>query len=131
MSHYLVRCVKEWADGSRAVSGCTLHHLIQWAWDCVIRIKQLTDIICKYVILRKLLCNATIFNHLLVFSGVPLFDYSGDDLDRENYQKLKHCCQLIHIIRDLLGYIHKNHRQYLLDGKYKLFNIVRKFYRIG
>ncbi|XKL59536.1 hypothetical protein PGB90_000552 [Kerria lacca] len=55
MSSFLVRCVKEWADG-----------------------------------------------------GIPLFDYSGDDLDRENYQKLKHCCQLIQIVRDRFIFIEKN-----------------------
>ncbi|XP_065200362.1 protein ELYS isoform X2 [Planococcus citri] len=94
MSNFLVRCVNEWADGSRAVSGCTLPNLIQWAWDCVTRIKQLTDTIC-----------------------IPLFDYSGDDLDRENYQKLKHCCQLLQLIRDLLSYTWKHFKHFLLDFK--------------
>ena len=52
-----------------------------------------------------------------MFPGIPLFDYSGDDLDRENYQKLKHCVQLMRTIRDLLAFVYKNYKQYLLEGR--------------
>lgn len=119
--------MKDWADGSRGVSGCTLPNLIQWAWDCISRIKLTTDAICKFQLIFFVFCRASInvFHVIVIITGIPLFDYSGDDLDRENYQKLKHCVQLIHIIRDLLVYIHKNFKQFLLDGKFKrYFNII-------
>ncbi|XKL63400.1 hypothetical protein PGB90_005764 [Kerria lacca] len=86
MSSFLVRCVKEWADG-----------------------------------------------------GIPLFDYSGDDLDRENYQKLKHCCQLIQIVRDLFIFIEKNFqalfdRRVALDKKLKqqidALQLVTKYFAV-
>ncbi|XKL67939.1 hypothetical protein PGB90_003430 [Kerria lacca] len=76
------------------ISGCILPNLIEWAWECITRIKHLTDTIC-----------------------IPLFDYSGDDLDRENYQKLKHCCQLIQIVRDRFIFIEKIFKHYLIDDK--------------
>ncbi|XKL59538.1 hypothetical protein PGB90_000554 [Kerria lacca] len=86
MSSFLVRCVKEWADG-----------------------------------------------------GIPLFDYSGDDLDRENYQKLKHCCQLIQIVRDRFIFIEKNFqalfdRRVALDKKLKqqidALQLVTKYFAV-
>lgn len=120
ISSFLVRCVKDWADGSRGVSGCTLPNLIQWAWDCISRIKLTTDVICKCWLIFLYLFELQLrFSSYFNFAGIPLFDYSGDDLDRENYQKLKHCVQLIHIIRDLLVYIYKNFKQFLLDGKFE------------
>lgn len=57
------------------------------------------------------------FLDYFLFLGVPLFDYSGDDLDRENYQKLKHCSQLLQLIRDFLNYVAKNFKHYLLECK--------------
>ncbi|XKL64589.1 hypothetical protein PGB90_004675 [Kerria lacca] len=72
-------------------------------------------------------------------SGIPLFDYSGDDLDRENYQKLKHCCQLIQIVRDLFIFIEKNFqalfdRRVALDKKLKqhidALQLVTKYFAV-
>lgn len=126
-SSFLVTCIKQWADGSRGVSGCTLPNFITWAWDCVTRIKQLTDTVCK---LRTFVFQKIGEYHKLdlLFTGIPLFDYSGDDLDRENYQKLKHCVQLMHIIRDLLAYVYKNYKQYLLEGRLRSRKYVLRLY---
>lgn len=66
MSSYLVRCVKEWADGSRGVSGCTLPNLIQWAWDCVSPIKYLTDALCKYCISQTLMGEKNLLSNLVL-----------------------------------------------------------------
>ncbi|XKL62198.1 hypothetical protein PGB90_002031 [Kerria lacca] len=71
--------------------------------------------------------------------GILLFDYSGDDLDRENYQKLKHCCQLIQIVRDLFIFIEKNFqalfdRRVALDKKLKqpidALQLVTKYFAV-
>ncbi|XKL61083.1 hypothetical protein PGB90_008140 [Kerria lacca] len=89
------------------ISGCILPNLIEWAWECITRIKHLTDTIC-----------------------IPLFDYSGDDLDRENYQKLKHCCQLIQIVRDRFIFIEKNFQALFDRQTIDALQLVTKYFAV-
>ncbi|KAL4221649.1 Protein ELYS [Mactra antiquata] len=70
MVSFLKSCIVEWSTGEFEHHGCTLKFLLDWAWDTVSSTKQKIDITC-----------------------VPLFNWSGQTLDKRSVQTLITCNQ--------------------------------------
>ncbi|XP_023211743.1 protein ELYS-like isoform X4 [Centruroides sculpturatus] len=67
LSYFINSCIQMWSKGEFASSGCTLKFIFDWLWKRVSQIKTSIDKLC-----------------------VPLFNYSGQELDHSTLRLLHH-----------------------------------------
>ncbi|XP_068084349.1 protein ELYS [Anabrus simplex] len=75
---FLHHCAKQWANGSHSKAGCTLHMLVDWSYHRASVLKTHAHSLCE-----------------------PLFNHSGDRLDKNQRAILDNCILQLHHLSTL------------------------------
>ncbi|XP_050427325.1 protein ELYS-like isoform X2 [Adelges cooleyi] len=122
MMSVLSACAEQWKNGTYGTSEVTVLHLVQCLWNHVMIVKQFADKLC-----------------------VPLFDYSGTQMDGKNKRVLKYCLSQMQCVKIFLQDLHSKygvhtitynnsdytHRVYTLNLVTQYFKAVTCFVNYG
>ncbi|XP_050548885.1 protein ELYS isoform X2 [Daktulosphaira vitifoliae] len=95
MMSVLNSCAEEWKNGTYASSEATILHLVQSLWKHVMVVKQFADKLC-----------------------VPLFDYSGTQLDKKSQRMLNHCLSQMQCVKIFLEDLHNTYGAHITNVDY-------------
>ncbi|VVC44631.1 Hypothetical protein CINCED_3A002568 [Cinara cedri] len=103
-------CAEEWKNGTYISSEATILHLVQCLWKHVMAVKQYADKLC-----------------------VPLFDYSGTQMDKKNQKILSYCLSQMQCVKHFLEYLSNAYGANIInvDYSYRVFtlNLVTEYFK--
>ncbi|XP_025408942.1 protein ELYS [Sipha flava] len=106
----LSACAEEWKNGTYVSTGATILHLVQCLWKHVMVVKQFADKLC-----------------------VPLFDYSGTQLDKKNKRILNHCLSQMECVKNFLKDLHTIYGVHIINVDYSFrvytLNLVTQYFK--
>lgn len=107
-------CADEWKNGTYASSEATTLHLVQCLWKHVMVVKQFADKLCN--LFQNFFQRISNFIKKII-SGVPLFDYSGTQLDKKSQRMLNHCLSQMQCVKIFLEDLHNLYGSQITNGK--------------